>query len=274
MRNLSRRQKILILVSVFAATLIAVLFVPPIPQDPGYHQFADKRPLLGMPNFGNVVSNAGFAVVGLLGLAAVVGPRRRAIFDNGPDAAPYLVFFVGVGLVSAGSSYYHLAPDTGRLLWDRLPMTLAFTSLFAAIIADRIDRKAGIFCLLPVLVAAGLASVLYWAWTEAQGHGDLRFYGVVQFFPMAALCVILWLFPAVRYTSGVYLLWTVAWYGGALALDYFDDAVFALLGGAVSGHTLKHLVAAVATFVVLRMIERNAAKQAPDCATSRRIAWR
>ena len=108
MTNLSHNQRILILVGMFAAALVASAFVPPIPQDPGYHAFADTRPLWGIPNFGDVVSNAGFAVVSLLGLATLWGSRRRAIFAEGPDAVPYLVFFAGVGLVSLGSSYYHL----------------------------------------------------------------------------------------------------------------------------------------------------------------------
>ena len=260
-QNLSHRQRLLILLAMFAVTLLGALFVPPIPQDPHYHDFADRRALFGVANFGDTVSNAGFAVVGLLGLWTVLGPRRRAIFDTGADALPYLVFFLGVGLVSVGSSYYHLAPGTDRLFWDRLPMTFAFMALFAAIVADRIDRTFGIRLLLPVLVALGVASPLYWAWTEAHGHGDLRWYGLVQFYPMVALPVICWLFPQARYTGGGYLIWIFIWYGLAKLLEYFDAESLRLLGGAVSGHSLKHLAAAMATYVVLRMIVGNAGKR-------------
>ena len=254
MKNLTHQQRILILVGMFAVTLIGSAFVPPIPQDPGYHGFADTRPLGSIPNFGDTVSNAGFAVVSLLGLYALSGSRRRKIFAEGPDAVPYLVFFVGIGLVCIGSSYYHLVPGTDRLFWDRLPMTVGFTALFAAIVADRIDRTAGIRWLLPALVVLGVASLLYWDWTEAQGRGDLRWYGLVQFYPMIALPVICWLFPKAHYTGGGYLLWVIVWYGIAKLLEHFDGAVLALLGGAVSGHSLKHLAAAVATYFVLRMV--------------------
>ena len=249
------RHRVFILLGAFAVVLVGLLFlVDPIPQNPGYHDFADKRSLLSIVNFGDVVSNAGFAVIGLLGLIAVLGPRRREHFAEGPDAAPYLVFFCGVGLVGIGSAYYHLAPDSGRLFWDRMPMTVAFMGLFAAIVADRIDRSAGNRVLLPVFVALGLASVVYWDWTEAQGVGDLRFYYLIQGFPMAALPLILWLFPDARYTRTGFLIRVFLWYAAALALDYFDDRVFAALGGTVSGHTLKHLAAAVATYYVLRMV--------------------
>lgn len=258
MARLSRTQRILILLGMFAVTLAGGFFVSPIPQDPAYHRFSDTRALFGVPNFGDVVSNAGFAIVGLFGLWSVLGPRRRAIFDNGADALPYLVFFFGVGLVCAGSSYYHLVPDTDRLFWDRLPMTFAFMALFAAVVADRIDRSFGIRWLLPLLIALGVASLLYWDRTEALGRGDLRWYGLVQFYPMVALPLICWLFPDARYTGKGYLPWVIAWYGLAKLLEYFDAETLALCGGAVSGHSLKHLAAAMATFVVLRMILGNA----------------
>jgi len=64
---LVRRQQLLVIVSV--AALVAVFFVPRIPQDPAYHRFVDARTLLGVPNFWNVLSNVGYLLVGLYGLA-------------------------------------------------------------------------------------------------------------------------------------------------------------------------------------------------------------
>ena len=252
--TLTKQQRIAILLALFAVTLVGASFVPPIPQDPDYHQFADMRPLWGIPNFGDTISNAGFLVVSLMGLWSLLGSRRRAIFTEGPDATPYAVFFTGVGLVAVGSAYYHLVPDTDRLFWDRLPMTVAFMALFAAIVADRIDRPFGNRWLLPILVAIGIASLLYWIWSEGQGRGDLRWYAMVQFYPMLALPVICWLFPKSHYTGGGQLFWVIVWYGIAKVLEHFDGPVLALLGGAVSGHSLKHLAAAIATYHVLRMV--------------------
>ena len=131
----------------------------------------------------------------------VVGSTRRAIFVERSDAWPYLVFFVGVALVSVGSAYYHWAPSNDRLLWDRLPMSIAFMAFCSAIIADRIDAKAGNVWLLPVLIGLGLASLVYWNWTKSLGRGDLRFYGFVQFYPMIAIPAVCLLFPEYRYLS-------------------------------------------------------------------------
>ena len=254
MHNLSVKKRLLILVAMFAATVVGSAFVPAIPQDPNYHSFADTRPLWGVANFGDVLSNAGFTFVSLLGLATLFGARRRTIFAEGPDAIPYLVFFVGVGLVSLGSGYYHLVPDTDRLFWDRLPMTIAFMALFSAVVADRIDNDIGIRWLLPILIALGVTSLMYWDWSEAQGRGDLRWYGLIQFYPMIALPMICWLFPKARYTGGGQLVWVIVWYGIAKLLEHFDGTILNLLGGTVSGHSLKHLAAAVATYFVLRMV--------------------
>jgi hypothetical protein len=254
MRYLSFTNRVLILAGMFVATLAGLAFVPPIPQDPNYHHFADTQAYLGIANFGDVLSNAGFAIAGILGLIALLGGKGRALFADKNDSLPYLAFFLGVAMVSIGSGYYHLAPDSDRLFWDRLPMTVAFMALFSAIIADRIDVGTGIKWVLPVLVAFGLASLLYWDWTERQGHGDLRFYGLVQFYPMIALPVICWLFPKARHTGGGYLFWVIFWYAVAKLLEYFDGEVLSLLGGSVSGHSLKHLAAAIAPYIVLRMI--------------------
>ncbi len=230
------------------------MFLDPIPQDPAYHLFADTRTILGIPNFNDVFSNVGFTIVGVLGVQAVMGTRGLLIFTQRPEPRPYMVFFIGVGLVSLGSAYYHWAPSNERLFWDRLPMSIAFMAFIAAIVADRIDARAGNVWLLPLLVVLGLLSTVYWHWTESLGRGDLRFYGLVQFYPMVAMPLVCWLFPEHRYTAGRYILWVVGWYALAKVLEYFDGEVFALLGHTVSGHTLKHYMAAIATYVILRML--------------------
>lgn len=261
--DLSFRQRVSILIGLLVVGVAGLFTLDPIPQDPAYHLFADTRSFFGIPNFNDVVSNAGFAVVGLLGIFMMTGEKRRTIFVQSRDARPYVIFFIGVALVGLGSAYYHWAPSNERLLWDRLPMSIGFMAFCSAIIADRIDGKAGNGWLLFVLVALGFASLIYWNWTESMGRGDLRFYALVQFYPVVALPVICWLFPEHRYTAGRYLGWVVAWYGLSKVLEHFDGQIFYFLGHTVSGHTLKHLAAAVATFVVLRML----LSRAPNSAT-------
>lgn len=229
------------------------LFITPLEQDPAYHEFADLRRCLGIPNFGNVASNAGFLVVGMAGLFVLyrAGVNRR----NGilADTLPYAVFFVAIALIGAGSAYYHWHPNNQTLFWDRLPMTFGFMALSAAIIADRVHRTLGVNVVLPILLILGIASLIYWAMTEASGRGDLRFYGLVQFLPILLIPIVCWLFPVARYTKGRYIIGMIVCYGLAKLFEHFDYQIYYLFGEWISGHSLKHLAAAVATAFVIPM---------------------
>lgn len=230
------------------AAIGGALLLPPIAQDQEYHHFADHRPLAGVPNALDVLSNLPFAVVGSLGLLFVV--RRGAPRPEGPirerwERWALAALFAGVFLTAFGSAYYHLAPSDARLFWDRLPMTLGFVSLFSLVIGERVASRWGAALLGPLLVA-GAASVVHW-----RLSGDLRFYGLVQFLPLAALPLLLLWFPPAYTRAGD--LWAVlGWYVGAKLLEWWDRPVFEL-GGLVSGHTLKHLAAAAAALWILRM---------------------
>ncbi len=260
--DLSFWQRVWLLLGLLIVVVFIVGMLDPIPQDPNYHLFADRRSFLGIANFNDVVSNIGFALVGTLGLLVVAGGRHREIFAGSPDARPYLIFFLGIALISLGSVYYHLAPSNERLFWDRLPMSIGFMAITSAVVADRVDARAGNGWLLITLLVMGAASLIYWDWTESLGRGDLRFYALVQFYPMVALPLIIGLFPRHRYTVGRYLAWAILWYGLSKVFEHFDHEVFGFLGHTVSGHTLKHLTAAVAALVVLQMLLTTKARSA------------
>jgi hypothetical protein len=245
--------KVGVLVGVAVLAVSAASFISPIAQDSAYHQFADRRALFGIPNFGDTASNIGFLIVGALGLAFVLGKRGRAMFDAPGERWPYLIFFVGGGLVSLGSTYYHVNPTTETLFWDRLPMTLAFMALFSAFITDRIHARVGVVVMLPLLIAIGFGAVVYWHVTEAAGYGDLRPYGLVQFYPMLAIPLVCLLFPG-RRTTGKHVFYMAVWYSLAKICEHFDGEIFAFLSKTVSGHTLKHVFAAIATCMVLAML--------------------
>jgi hypothetical protein len=134
-------------------------------------------------------------------------------------------------------------------------MTLTFMSFFAAAIAARISVKAGLQLLFP-LITVGVGSVLYWHLSELRlTGGDLRWYVEVQYYPILAIPIISFLFPS-RYTRGAYVFGVMGLYAISKAFELLDANVLAL-GGIVSGHTLKHLAAAAATYYVLWTLERR-----------------
>lgn len=245
-------QHKIILFSV-AALIVAVglWFVPPVAQDLAYHNFADQRGLFGIPNFGDVITNAAYSVIGLLGLYAVRRDQANEdVFRHKYEIVAARLAFIGVFFVGLGSGYYHWAPDNVTLVWDRLPMTLGFMGVFAMILMERISYKFGAALLMP-LVIFGLWSVHFWYMSEMAGTGDLRPYIFVQFFPLLAIPALLLMCKPV-YTGVRYLWLMIAFYGLAKVLEYFDHQVFDLLQGSVSGHSLKHLASAIGAYYLYR----------------------
>jgi hypothetical protein len=249
------RQRLNLLLALTVPVLVLTFIEPPLAQDPQYHNFADQRLIWGVPNFFNVTSNALFLLFGIIGLVYMWRLHRQGgwpAFVTLVEERPYLIFFFGVAAASIGSAYYHLDPNNTHLVWDRMPMTFGFMSLFSAVIMERIDRNIGLRLLWP-LVAVGIASVGYWYWSELHLRGDLRFYVDVQFYPLLAIPLIAVLFPS-RYTKGEQVFTIILIYAIAKAFELLDEPVYHLLDGIISGHTIKHLVAALATYWALRML--------------------
>ena len=235
---------------------LAWALLPRIPQPLQYHDFADRRACFGVPYCFDTVSNALFVLAGLAGLYFLRGDAGRRAFIDSREALPYRLFFLAAILVGFGSGYYHLAPDNSRLMWDRAAISLALMSWFAAILCERVSLTAGLR-LLPLLIAAALGSVIYWGWSEARGSGDLRAYGLMQLYPMLLIPLLLWLYPP-RYSGDKDILAVIGLYLLALLCDFTDRPVFALTDGLVSGHTLKHAIAALAMYwIVVRLRRRR-----------------
>jgi len=225
-----------ILAGIFAAALIATALLKPIPNPPAYHDFADKRALFGTANSLDVLSNLAFVVSGVLGLYFSL---RRGSALNAGQKTCYGTLFAGLIFTSIGSAYYHLAPDNARLVWDRLPMTVAMAGFIAALLTDRVG-KIGVR-LMPIIAVAGVVSVLQWGWSEDRGHGDVRWYALYQGMTMIAGVAVMVMFAS-RYAGTREFVIAAACNVAAKFFELFDKPIFAL-DGMISGHTLKHLSA-------------------------------
>jgi len=239
------REKIGV-VSIVSLSVIAFgisIFISPIEQDPSYHLFKDNRPFFSIPNFFNVASNLPFLIIGIIGIKKCLTYELRII----PALKQaYLFFFLGIALVALGSSYFHLWPNNQTLTWDRLPMTIGFMSLVTIIVAEFISVHKAKFLLWPLLLV-GVFSVLYWHITEKSGQGDLRLYGLVQFLPMIIIPIVLLSFKS-KFSHVNLYWWLLFFYMVAKLFEHFDSHI---MFGFISGHSLKHLIAAVGLWMVL-----------------------
>jgi hypothetical protein len=250
-----KRTRILLLICVTLAMIVIAFLVPRFGQVPDYHVFADARILFGIPNFLDVISNGGFFVVGAVGLGFLAFRPKAFVFERSIERLPYVVLFTGILLTALGSSWYHLAPSNDSLMWDRLPMSIIFAAFISVTIMERIGVKAGLISLFPC-VLIGLSTVIYWHATETAGHGDLRPYVFMQLYPMIGIPLAMALLPP-RYTRASYLLFIIVLYGCSRIPEVYDAAVYSRLD-LVSGHTLKHIIAAIALTPIFVMLRRRA----------------
>jgi hypothetical protein len=227
-----QRYKLAGLVGFTLLAITVVFLLPPIPQDPAYHDFVDQRTLYGVPNFWNVASNLPFVIAGLLGLLLL---NRQQTVDGGlPELySAYQVFFVGVLLTGFGSAWYHLSPTNETLVWDRLPMTLAFMAFFSMVLGENLSPGLGKRLLWPLLLVGVLS----------------------MFLPMVLIPMILLMFRS--RLSGAAFLWAmVGAYVVSKLAEYYDAGIYAATGS-LSGHSVKHIIAAGGTLFIYYALRRR-----------------
>jgi len=229
-----------------------------IAQPAHYHEFADRSAPFGIPHAGDVFSNAGFALVALWGWLTL---RPRRACDQLRAGWPgYRLFLIGLFLTAFGSAFYHFAPDNARLIWDRLPIALACAGLLVGV---RGDTQAGLKTEIEAIVLGlfAVASVAWWAYTDSSGAGDLRPYLLLQGLPL--ILIPLWqaIHRAPR-TDRIAFAAAMLLYVLAKVAEIFDHEIANALGF-VSGHTLKHLIATMATAAVVWGLTRRFAARSP-----------
>lgn len=246
----SLKKGLVLLLGTTLLLIIVFYLLAPIPQSQSYHRFADQRSWQGLPNAWNVLSNIAIALPGICGLFLLLS-SNKVQFNDHRERWLWVGVSIGLMMTAAGSTYYHLAPDNTRLVWDRLPMTFVFMSLVAALIGERINIQLSLW-LWPVLLFIGFYGVLFWYSGEMQEKGDLRFYIGIQAFAIVVTMLML-LFPS-HYDRKWDLAVVSICYGLALLFDLSDHQIYRITRGVVSGHILKHLTVGLAGGWLIWMI--------------------
>jgi len=238
----------------FVALTVAAVWSPALRYDTGL-PFADARHWHGMPNALDVFSNLPFAILGGWGLWILKArPRRQT-----PDCAA--LFFIGLLITALCSTFYHLHPDGLRLAVDRAGMTVAFAGLVGLAVADRVSRRAGWPAAWFVLAGGSVAAFI------DQRTGNVVPWALVQFGGMALVVALAGMRPVADGATSIRLYGVIAFYALAKLLEMADHAIFEATHQVISGHSLKHMVAALAALPVIAALEGAAAQSAPVAST-------
>lgn len=225
------------------------------------HPYADERTWMGIAHAGDVLSNLAFLFAGLVGmltLRRVKGAPMQSVRRPDPARQGQLlaahVFFLGLILTSLGSAWYHLAPDPARLVLDRLGMAIGFAGILALAAQDQWGANAGDRALAWLLPVALVSAIL------PHVQGNVLPWALLQYGGVLYLVFVAWrqaLGHTVAGRQRIHFGAVVAIYVVAKLLENADAAVFEWTGHLMSGHSLKHLVAAAAALPVLAAFQRQ-----------------
>jgi hypothetical protein len=226
--------------------VLAMLVYGPISRLSHYHEFADQSLIWGVPHANDVLSNLSFLLASMLGFLQWTKSQKTAA-----DYA-YLGFSFCLLLTAIGSSYYHWAPDDARLFWDRLPIALACTMLIAAV---RFEHAApastrAVLATLCLWCALAFLSVVYW-----KCIGDLRIYLALQVAAIVLIPIWHYVYPTQSTLRRAYFI-AIILYVLAKLCELADAAILDFLS-VISGHSLKHLLAAMSGACILIGVGRS-----------------
>ena len=257
LKSLAPRERIL--VSVLALFLLIALVGPSVSMpDAMTAAFADGRAWGDLPNALDVLSNLPFALLGVWGLVSLhrVDRAHQIEQDSAWTSLPEppvdaldcaWLFFAGLLVTAAGSTFYHLEPDALRLAADRAGMAVAFAGLIGFAVCERVSLRAG----WPVAwftLTTALAAVAVFHET-----GNVLPWALVQFGGLLGVLVLSLARP-VRGAVGFKLGWVIFFYALAKLFELGDHAIYEATQHLVSGHSLKHLTAALAALPVLHAV--------------------
>jgi hypothetical protein len=246
--------------------ILAAVFVPDVAQPAHYHAFADQRTWLGVPFAMDVLSNLPFAVAGIWGLVI-----SRRLPQNQEPGTTWLdgqlglakLFFCGLIVTAICSSIYHLQPHNQTLTLDRLGMVVAFAGLLGLALADRVSTRSGRMA-AALMLALGPVSIGTWTMTS-----NLLPWVILQGGAML-LVILLSLHKPLPGKWSVKLGWVITAYAVAKLFELGDAAVFEATQGLIAGHSLKHVVAALAAWPVIYVMHNHRQNSNPD-ASARNI---
>jgi len=241
----------------FVIAFSGIFLIVKIPQNPEWLQFADHRSFLGIPNFGDVVSNIFIVCIAISGLRFVWKSQVKSYaFEFAWERISPTVFFFGILVKGLGAMWFHVEPNVTRITWDQLPMTFVFIGIFGVLIGDRIRSNTINELCGPILFLTAV-SVGWWVWVKTNGDGmsDLEPYLFVQIFPSFTMLMILIFFPG-RYTHQRDYWRVLVFYASSGFFGAYDWQTFDVLK-ILSGQSIEHILLAGGAWQLISMFQKR-----------------
>ncbi|MDO6706827.1 hypothetical protein [Photobacterium sp. 1_MG-2023] len=258
-RYCSDRIRAILLIASASLILLLVLLQSPVLLPPDVDTVTSSRQISDMHPLHVIVTSLPLAIVGFMGIRMLSQiPKKQADRVVEPEiATAYFLFFQALLATSLGAAYYDLLPTPFGLMLDRIPGAIALVSLYCIVLSEYVRPALGTKLLFPLNVYA-VFSVTYWYWmtTTASGTAALSAYMLVQLLPILHLPLILLLYEG-RGPDRRYYLATFVCYGLAAGAEYLDAGIWDMTEGVISGHCVKHLLAACAGGWVYLMLRQR-----------------
>lgn len=209
----------------------------------------------------DVLSNLPLALIGIWGLRWLHWLDRA--HEDALDAAPLpqaatrlpvnaldcaWMFFAGLIFTAAASAFYHVQPDATRLAADRAGMAIALSGLVGLAVCERVSERAGWPAAWLTMSGALVAAAVQYR------TGNALPWTLVQFGGMALILVL----SLARSSPGAIDLklgWVVFFYVLAKLFELSDASIYEATRQLISGHGLKHFMAALAALPVLHALQ-------------------
>ncbi|KAJ4708198.1 Alkaline phytoceramidase (aPHC) [Melia azedarach] len=245
-QQILRGRKTRIWGGAFLCWLFLMLATPKVPLSPHGNLFADMRNFLGVPNTLNVITNFPFLIVGVIGFVLTLQGSFFKISFRG-EVWGWALFYAGIAGVAFGSAYYHLKPDEDRVMWDTLPMMIAYASLFSTFLVERVGVKIGLSCLI------ALVSVAFLSMSYARIFNDFRLCMTFQLIPCLAIPVMVFFLPP-KYTHSRFWIYAAGVHIIAKFEAIADRKIYHANHYIISGHSLEHLCSAIIPVLLTIML--------------------
>lgn len=199
-----------------------------VPQ--GYHDFVDKRSLLGIPNFLDVISNLAILLPALYLLQT---RKNKSLLSN--------LLILHISLLAITSGYYHLNPSDKTVFWDI--MSIATGSMIVLLIIINTTTEYNL-----LLYIFSVFSIIYWKKT-----GDLRLYLLIY------IGVPLYIIAKYYKNNNLQIYLFIMIFCNILVwlTEFNDHYIYKITNNLVSGHTLKHIFAGIGIFYVIKILQKD-----------------